>query len=101
MQSPTTLEQRLFAGDQAKLVLENEAFVAAFDAVEEEVTRQWKSSPARDQDGREKLWQYLMMLHKVKAHLTTTLDTGRLAQIELQHRQTLREKAGGWLSQIV
>ena len=94
----STLESRLFDGDQAKLVLENEAFTAAFDAVEQEVTNQWQNSPARDQDGREKLWTYLMMLRKVKAQLTTTLETGKLARLELEHQQTLRDRARGWLS---
>ena len=96
----STLEQRLFDGDQAKLVLENEAFAAAFDATEAEVTEQWKNTPARDQDGREKLWQYLMMLRKVKAHLTTTLETGKLARIELEHKQTLFDQARGMLSRF-
>ena len=96
----STLEQRLFQGDQARLVLENEAFGAAFDAIEAEVTEQWKNSPARDADGRERLWSYLMMLRKVKAQLTTTLETGKLAQMELQHQQSLRDKARGWLSRV-
>jgi hypothetical protein len=99
-QSATTLEHRLFQGDQAKIVLENEAFQAAFSAVEKEVTEQWQNSPARDRDGRESLWQYLMMLRKVKAHLQTTLETGTLAKLELQHQQTLADRARGWLSRV-
>lgn len=50
------------------------------------------TSPARDQEGREKLWQYLMLLRKVKANLTTTLETGKLAQLEMQHKMTLAER---------
>lgn len=89
----TTLEQRLYQGDQAKLILENEAFTNAFDAIEKDVIEQWKSSPARDEECREKLWTYLQMLHKLKASLTTTLETGTLARVELQHKQTLADKA--------
>ena len=89
----TTLEQRLYQGDQAKLILENEAFTNAFDAIEKDVIEQWKSSPARDEEGREKLWTYLQMLHKLKASLITTLETGTLARVELQHKQTLADKA--------
>lgn len=89
----TTLEQRLYQGDQAKLIVENEAFTNAFDAIEKDVIEQWKSSPARDEDGREKLWTYLQMLHKLKASLTTTMETGTLARVELQHKQTLADKA--------
>ena len=89
----TTLEQRLHAGSRAKEVLENEAFVEAFEAIEKEVIEQWTNSPARDQEGREKLWSYLHLLKKVRTHLTSTLETGKLAQIELQHQQSLRERA--------
>ena len=98
--SQTTLEQRLYLGDRAKEILENEAFVAAFEATEKEVIDQWTNSPARDADGREKLWQYLMMLRKVKANLQQTLETGKLAQLELKHLQSLKDKARGWLSSV-
>lgn len=93
-----TLEHRLFQGDQAKLILENEAFIAAFDAIEKDVIDQWMNSPARDEAGREKLWTYLQMLRKLKAQLTTTLETGKLAKLELRHQQSLYEKARGMLS---
>lgn len=93
-----TLEQRLYDGDRAREVLENEAFGAAFEAIEKEVIEQWTNSPARDQEGRERLWTYLGLLKKLKAQLTQTLETGKLAQLELQHRQTVAERARGWLS---
>lgn len=93
-----TLEQRLYDGDRAREVLENEAFMAAFEAIEKEVIEQWTQSPARDQEGRERLWTYLGLLKKLKAQLTQTLETGKLAQLELQHRQTVAERARGWLS---
>lgn len=87
-----SLEERLFMGDRAKEVLENEAFVEAFEAIEKEVIEQWTNSPARDAEGREKLWSYLHLLRKVKQHLTSTLETGKLAQLDLQHRQTLLDR---------
>jgi hypothetical protein len=89
-----TLEERLYLGDRAREVIENEAFIAAFEATEKEVVDQWMQSPARDQDGREKLWQYLSMLRKVKANLQTTLETGKLAQLELRHQRTMEEMRG-------
>lgn len=91
-----TLEQRLHAGSRAKEVLENEAFIEAFEAIEKEVIEQWTNSPARDQDGREKLWSYLHLLRKVRAHLVSTLETGKLAQVDLQHQQSLMDRAKQW-----
>jgi len=86
------IEQRIYNGDRAREVLENEAFVEAFNAIETEVIEQWKSSPARDAAGRESMWTYLMLLSKLKAQLTQTLETGKLAQMELQHKRTLAER---------
>lgn len=97
-QMTKSLERRLFEGDQAKLILENEAFTAAFEAIESEVIEQWKNSPARDEAGREKLWTYLQMVQKFKAQLTQTLETGTLARLELEHKQSMAERARGWLS---
>ena len=92
-----TIEERIYDANRAKEVLENEAFQAAFADIENEVIEQWKTSPARDEAGREKLWIYLSMLQKLKAHLETTLQTGKLAQLEVEHRQTLAQRVGSAL----
>ncbi|UOD28777.1 hypothetical protein INH39_25550 [Massilia violaceinigra] len=94
-----TLEERQYDGDQARLVLENEAFASALADMKTEITEQWKQSPARDNEGREKLWTMLKLLDKLEATLRTTLETGRLAKLELDYQQTLAERAKeliGW-----
>ena len=86
------LNQRLYNGDRAREVLENEAFTDSFSAIETEILSQWKSSPARDLEGREKLWQLLSLLGKLKSTLQTTLDTGKLAKLELEHKRSLAQR---------
>ena len=86
------LEQRLYNGDRAREILENEVFTQVFDDIETEILTQWKSSPARDLEGREKLWQLLSLLNKLKSTLTTTLDTGKLAKLELEHKRSLAQR---------
>ena len=95
-----TIEQRIYAGDRGREVLENEAFAQVFTDIENEITEQWKNSPARDEDARQKLWQYLSMLRKVKAQLESSLETGRLARIELDHKRSLAERARAGLSSL-
>ena len=92
----SSLDQRLFEGDRAREVLENEAFAAAFDATEKEVVEQWTNSPARDIEGRERLWMMLALLRKVKSSLRTTLETGMLAAKELEHRRSIAERVKQW-----
>jgi hypothetical protein len=92
-----TLNERIYNADQAKLVLENEAFKRAFEDIKQELTEQWKTSPARDQDGREKLWLMLKLLDKVHLCLESSLDSGKLAAKELEYQESMAKKAKGWL----
>lgn len=93
-----TLEEQLHNGSRAREVLDNEQFQAAFDATEKELIEAWKQSPQRDVEGRERIHQYLSLLQKVKAHLVSTMETGKLAQLEVRHKQTLLERAKLWVA---
>ena len=93
-----SLEQRLHDGSRAKEVLENEQFIASFDAIEKEVIDQWKTSQSGAVSQRERLFLYLEVLQKVKAQLVSTLETGQLAALELQHKQTLKERFANGLT---
>lgn len=81
------LEQRIYDGDQARLVLENEAFTQAFADIRQEYTTAWMDSPARDVDGREKLYLMLKLTDKLQATLEAAMTDGKLARIELEHQE--------------
>jgi hypothetical protein len=93
-----TLEFRLYEGNRAKEILESEVFTGAFDAIETEVIEQWTNSPARDQAARELMWTYIMLLRKVKANLMTTMESGKLAELDLAHRRSLSERARDFMA---
>ncbi len=88
-----TLEERIYNADRAREVLENEAYLAAFADTKQELMTAWENSPARDLEGREKLWLMLSLLKKLEKHLSTSLDTGKLARLDLEHKRTLAEHA--------
>ncbi|OOG11289.1 hypothetical protein [Pseudomonas sp. C9] len=88
-----TLEERIYEGNRAKECLENEAFIWAFESIEQEYTNAWRTSPVRDEEGREKIYLTLLLLAKLKATITHSLETGKLADLELQHRKTLADRA--------
>ena len=88
-----TIEQRIYNGDRAREVLENEAFDQAFTDMKTEIIEQWTNSPVRDQEGREKLYQLLRLADKLKANLQTSLETGKLARLEMDHQESLLKKA--------
>lgn len=90
------LNQRIYNADQAKLVLDNEAFQQAFADIKQEITEQWTQSPARDPDGRERLWLMLKLLEKVELCLKSSLDSGKLAKKELEYQESLAKKVKEW-----
>lgn len=83
------LDQRNREGDEARQVLENPAFVRAFEAIEQEHIEAWKNSPARDRDGRESLWTTVKLLHKLKGTLEASMMDGKLARVELEHQERI------------
>jgi len=92
-----TLNERIYNADQAKLVLDNEAFQRAFDDIKQELVEQWMKSPARDEAGRQSLWLMLKLLEKLEICLKSSLDSGKLAAKELEYQQSIAEKAKGWI----
>jgi len=87
------IEQRIYNGDRAREVLENEAFQQAFTDIKTEIMQQWTNSPVRDVAGREALYQLLKLADKLQLNLTTSLETGKLAQLDLAHKESLVKKA--------
>lgn len=88
-----TLEERIYDGNRARECLENEQFIRAFDSIEQELTNAWRTSPARDVEAREKIFLTLQLLTKLKATLTSSLETGKLAEVERIYQQSLLERA--------
>lgn len=87
------LDKRIYDADQARLVLENPAFAQAFSDVKQEIIESWEKSPARDQEGREKLYQLLKLADKLQLTLQRSLESGQLARAELKHQQSLMDRA--------
>lgn len=85
-------DQPIYNGQRAREVLENPAFQWAIQEIKREVTEQWQQSPARDSEGREKLWQLLQMANKLELTLTGLMETGQLKELDRLHQRNLAEK---------
>lgn len=85
-----SLESDIQLAEQAKGVLDNEAFQMAFETLNTELTTAWLSSPVKDADGREKLFLMVRLLSKVKTNLESMVTSGKMAEIE---RRTLTQRA--------
>ena len=73
-------------GEQAVALLNHPLLREAFDKIKSELTDAWISSPARDVEGRESLYLSLKLLNQVESHMTSVINTGKMAEVLLSRR---------------
>lgn len=78
---------------QAQELAEHPLFKESLATYRERLMTQWAESPARDTEGREKLWLMLKTAEAVERHLVELMETGKLASIQLEQRRSLAERA--------
>lgn len=69
---------------QAQDLLSSELLTEAFKSLEDSYTQAWRTSKVGDEAAREKLFLAINIVGKVKDHLTSVVNDGKLAQKELQ-----------------
>lgn len=69
---------------RADALLRDDFLWKQFDHLETEYIKAWKVMPAKDTDGRERLWQAVNVVGLVKDHLRKVLDDGKLAKQDLE-----------------
>ena len=94
MADEIALNRDVSRGVRAEALLRDELLVEAFEALPKAYFEGWRASPARDTDGRERLWQAAQIVGLVKRHLETIIANGSLARRELDEIARLGEKRG-------
>ena len=79
---------------RAEALMDNELLQEAFGRLEERYMEEWRISQFRDTDARERLWQAVNVLRKVKDHLTKIVSDGKLAQREIDQLAQRRKRFG-------
>lgn len=90
-------DQKLFAemdrARQAQELAEHPIFKEALELYRQRLSDEWAASPARDTEGREKLWLMNKTVSVVEGHLKELMETGKLASIQWEQKQTLAQRA--------
>jgi hypothetical protein len=68
---------------RAKALLGDELLIEAFNVIEADLVERWKASNPRDTDGRERVWNALQAVGKVKEFLHYAVANGAIATREL------------------
>ena len=84
-------------GVRAEALLRNELLQEAFATLEKRYTDEWRVTKVRDTDARERLWQAVNIVGKVRDHLATLIGNGKLAQRQLDDLANNRPKRFGIL----
>lgn len=75
---------------RAQRLLDDDILKEAFKALEDGYIAAWRATTIDDISGREKLFLAINVIGKVRDHVTSVVNNGKLAQAELK---TLRETA--------
>ena len=78
---------------QATALMQSELLQEAFKTMEADYIDFWKLTPVRDQDARERVWNAIQVIGKVKGHLQKVLDDGKLAKRDLDEFRKSRQPA--------
>lgn len=70
-------------GSDAARVLESPAFQAAMALLKAEIVSEWSKCPVRDAEGQKLLLQLHKLANKFEGLLTGMVETGKLAQLNL------------------
>jgi hypothetical protein len=82
------LQRDIVRGAHAKALMDNELLQEAFAKLEADYIAAWRTTPARDTDARERLWQAVNVLGKVRDHLGQVAAAGKLAQRQIDDLAT-------------
>lgn len=80
------LEAEIQRGQKAAQLLAEPLIADAFAAFAREVQERWTQSPARDVEGREKLYLMLKASERVETHLRSLIESGKIAEATLKQR---------------
>ena len=78
------LQKQISRGQQAKDILENPLLQDSLKAIRNKLDTEWKNSPLRDVEGREKIFFLVKAIDELEAMLISEMETGKLASQQLK-----------------
>lgn len=88
------LEKERIDGEAARQLLTNKQFKLAWQAAENSILSQMADVQMRDTEMHTRLIMALQILHNVRHHIETVLQTGEMAEIQLNQPNKLHKALG-------
>ena len=80
------LNKQISRGQKAKELLEEPLLQDSLKAIRNKLDNEWKNSPLRDVEGREKIFFLVKAIDELEAMLISELETGKLASEQLNQQ---------------
>ena len=88
------LEKERIDGEAARQLLGNSQFKLAWESAENSILEQMSEVSMRDAEMHTRLIMALQILHNVRHHIETVLQTGEMAEIQLNQPNKLSSALG-------
>jgi hypothetical protein len=83
------LRQKVQRGKKALEILEDETMAAAFEALEERYTNDWKTSKIDDVVKRDRAYANMSVLQDFKDQLQSFVDSAKIASKQLERDKSI------------
>jgi len=71
---------------RANALLNDPLFNEAFDVLKKDLLSRWEASGSPEVEARESIWLAMRLLDRIHAHISSIVETGRMADIlDKQH----------------
>jgi hypothetical protein len=84
-----SIEQEATEGKHAERLMEE--MKPYFDMVKLAIIAKWEQSPVTDREGQHELRLMRKLLTDLEANIKTAIDTGKMAQIQIQNESKLSQ----------
>lgn len=84
-----SLENELQRAEQARQILNNELYQETVAIVRQAIIDKWIAAPMRDREGQHELKLMLKLLGDLAAHIETTMQTGKMAELQLESERRM------------
>lgn len=87
-------EEEVIRAERARQILEDQVFKDAVESIEQALLNGIRQSAFKDEALREKLCHRYALLGDLLAQIRSTMETGQLAQAQLNIRERIRAATG-------
>ena len=83
MNEDDKIQSAISRGKRAELLLQDDLLAESLQKLEDSYIAGWRATLSRDTDARERLWQAVQVVGKVKDHLRTVVNNGKVAKSDV------------------